>query len=90
MKYIKKYENIDDELLDFEDEPISKNPLEDYIIGQKVTSICEIQVGYSLTNGLEFENGYKMVYYGGGCSGNDVNTSYILDYNNNIVATFDY
>jgi hypothetical protein len=37
-------------------------------------------------DGIEFENGYKLISYGGGCSGKDCNTSFIIDDQNNLIA----
>ena len=37
-------------------------------------------------NGVEFENGYKLISYGGGCSGEDCNTSFIIDAKDNLIA----
>jgi hypothetical protein len=36
--------------------------------------------------GIELSNGYKMLHHGGGCSGEDCNTSFIVDNENNLVA----
>lgn len=40
--------------------------------------------------GIECENGYKMISYGGGCSGEDCNTSFIIDPGNDLVAKNDW
>jgi len=37
--------------------------------------------------GVEFANGYKLISYGGGCSGEDCNTSFIIDNEDNLIAT---
>jgi hypothetical protein len=36
-------------------------------------------------SGLKFGNGYKILYYGGGCSGEDCNTTFIVDEKDNLV-----
>lgn len=36
--------------------------------------------------GIQCANGYKMLHHGGGCSGEDCNTSYIVDDKDNLVA----
>lgn len=40
--------------------------------------------------GMLFENGYKYIAYGGGCSGMDCNTHYIVDPEGNTVASYDW
>jgi hypothetical protein len=41
-------------------------------------------------NGLKFSNGYKILHYGGGCSGEDCNTTFIVDENDNLVDTMNW
>jgi hypothetical protein len=61
-----------------------------YIRGERAMSV-KWRDGYSAPCGLivTFENGYKVASYGGGCSGEDCNTSWIVDRSNNIIATMD-
>jgi hypothetical protein len=40
--------------------------------------------------GIIFENGYKILYYGGGCSGEDCNTTFIVDDNDVLIARNDW
>lgn len=66
-----------------------------YIFGQKVKK----QGRWSKENqdvpyeerfdgeGIEFENGYKYISYGGGCSGEDCNTTYIVSPDDHLVAS---
>ena len=57
---------------------------EEFIKGQTVES--EICFGYGQVSnnsdicgdGIAFENGYKLISYGGGCRGEDVNFQYII------------
>jgi len=37
-------------------------------------------------SGLIFENGYKIYYYGGGCSGEDCNETFIVSPNNELIS----
>ena len=37
--------------------------------------------------GIIMENGYKFIQYGGGCSGEDCNTSFIIDNEDKLVAS---
>jgi len=37
--------------------------------------------------GLLLENGYKIIYYGGGRSGEDTNSSYIIDDNDKLISS---
>lgn len=66
-----------------------------YILGQKVQSNYFIHAygDYDLPSderyygdGLVFENGYKILSHGGGCSGEDCNTSFIIGPDNKLVA----
>ncbi len=41
-------------------------------------------------SGIVTEDGYKMLNHGGGCSGEDCNVIFIVDYNDKIVARKDY
>ena len=41
-------------------------------------------------NGLVFSNGYMILYHGGGCSGEDCNTTFIVDDNGKLVARNDW
>jgi hypothetical protein len=61
-----------------------------YIRGERAMSV-KWRDGYSAPYGLivTFENGYKVASYGGGCSGEDCNTSWIVDKSTNIIATMD-
>lgn len=57
--------------------------LSTYIVGQKVKGPYSVpRYGTKerpyYGDGLFFENGYKYISYGGGCSGEDCNTSYII------------
>ncbi len=67
-----------------------------YIKGQVVKTIVEVPYKNvtGLTpphgEGLEFENGYKYISYGGGCSGNDCNTVYIVGPDEKLVASYDW
>ena len=40
--------------------------------------------------GIVLENGYKLLQYGGGCSGEDCNTSFIVDDEGVLVARNDW
>ena len=37
-------------------------------------------------DGIVLENGYKLLQYGGGCSGEDCNTSFIVDDQDELIA----
>lgn len=89
MKHIKKF-NESDELLDFEFE---QKPMDYYeafeklVKGQKIIGRTQITYFYGTVYGVELENGYKLAYYGGGCSGEDCNDTYIFDLNDKLIAT---
>lgn len=65
-----------------------------FIKGQTVQSMTEMHgMSYNIPynkryegQGIVFENGYKVYNYGGGCSGEDFNTAYIVDPNNRLIA----
>lgn len=68
---------------------------EKYIMGQKVlSSACYPPYGnYDKPfdqryygNGMLFQNGYTILYFGGGCSGEDCNTTFIVDPEGNLIA----
>ena len=40
--------------------------------------------------GMSMNNGYKILYHGGGCSGEDCNTTFIVDPDNSLVARNDW
>lgn len=40
--------------------------------------------------GVECANGYKMITYGGGCSGEDCNTTFIIDDKDVLIARNDW
>ena len=37
-------------------------------------------------DGMRMENGYKILYFGGGCSGEDCNTTFIVSPDNKLIA----
>jgi len=72
---------------------------EKYIKGQKVVSpasyapygnrnIPDDQRYYG--DGMVFENGYMILYHGGGCSGEDCNTTFIVDGKGKLIARNDW
>lgn len=97
-KYVKKFENYeDDSLMKYKKIPLMNynEAITKFIIGQKVISEYEVAPfgDYNLPSderyygyGLSFENGYKMIHYGGGCSGEDCNNTYIIDPNDKLIA----
>jgi len=38
---------------------------------------------------MKMENDYKITFYGAGCSGEDCNSSYIVDPNDKVISTTD-
>lgn len=66
---------------------------EKYVAGQTVVGDVfypmpkNFEGEYFHGDGLELENGYKYVTYGGGCSGEDCNYIFIVDPDDNLVAT---
>ena len=38
-------------------------------------------------DGVLLENGFRMLSYGGGCSGDDCNTTFIIDDKGNLIAS---
>ncbi|MCK9416023.1 hypothetical protein M0Q97_05120 [Candidatus Dojkabacteria bacterium] len=104
MKHIKKFSEDIEFAFDDEFEPMNYGEAFDkYINGQKVTGNYS---NYPLMwqsreknwrdyyayidSGLRFENGYSFVSHGGGCSGEDCNSSFIIDPNNKIIASVDW
>lgn len=57
-----------------------------HILGQKVKREYEHPDRF-MGRGLEFENGYKYVSRGGGCSGEDCNDSHIIGPENDLIAS---
>ncbi len=43
---------------------------------------------YTFIQGITFENGYTYASQGGGCSGEDCNSSFIIDKNNIIIEEY--
>ncbi len=41
-------------------------------------------------DGMEFENGYKYISFGGGCSGEDCNVTFIVNDKNKLVASVNW
>jgi len=66
-----------------------------FIKGQVVQSMTSMYgMSYDIPHdkryegqGIIFENGYKVYQYGGGCSGEDYNTAYIVDPNGKLLAS---
>ncbi len=55
--------------------------------GQKISlDVAERYFG----DGVILANGYKILYYGGGCSGEDCNTTFIVDPEDHLVARNDW
>lgn len=92
---IKKFSQINEgfELTRF-DEAFNK-----YIVNQEVVGGYYIDPfgDYNLPpekryygDGIILKNGYKFIQYGGGCSGEDCNTSFIIDNNNNLISKKDW
>ncbi len=65
---------------------------EKYIKNQKVVGMYSDKPlnCYSYVEGIKFENGYVFASRGGGCSGEDCNTTMIISPNNIIIANFDW
>jgi hypothetical protein len=65
---------------------------EKFVDGQVVKDLADYNItesGNIQAMGVEFQNGYKFVSYGGGCSGYDCNTLYIISPNNEIVSSYE-
>ncbi len=97
MKHIKKFEDHHD--LDYKDlgrgltfDETFDETFDKYIQDQKITSYVETtpEGYYAQAVGILCENGYKLVSHGGGCSGEDCNTTFILDQNNQIISSEDW
>lgn len=67
-----------------------------FIKGQVITEFCSVQPfgDHNKPHGERFygegiicANGYKILHYGGGCSGEDCNTTYIVDDHDNLIAS---
>lgn len=95
MKNIKKLKDFVVEQNDFNEKISFNEAFEKFIVGQKVKgfySVAPFGNKEIPTNeryygdGMEFENDYKYLSYGGGCSGEDCNTTYIVDNNDKLVA----
>jgi hypothetical protein len=88
MKHVKKYED----LLEFDFQDLGSltfnEAFEKFIEGQKIDAYIDATPkGYYTTCcGILCNNGYKYVHHGGGCSGEDCNSNWILDLNDNIIA----
>ena len=68
-----------------------ESAFESYIKGQTVVANIQHHLQHSMyAEGLAMENGYKYVSYGGGCSGEDCNTSYIISPDDKIVASTEW
>jgi len=65
---------------------IKGQSVKDYIsiapYGDRNVSVEERYYG----DGIVLENGYKLLQYGGGCSGEDCNTSFIVDDEDVLIA----
>lgn len=65
---------------------------EQFIKGQIVLSEVEFRPNeiknepYVYGYGIAFENGYKLISYGAGYMGNDINEQYIINPDNELVA----
>ena len=59
-----------------------KNHYQVYPYGNHDLPFEERYYGY----GVELENGYKILYFGGGCSGEDCNYSFIVDDNDKLIS----
>lgn len=82
-----------------EKKPINYNEaIEKFIIGQKVTGFFS-KPAYATNDpadekyygeGFQYENGFKTISFGGGCSGEDCNTSWVVGPDNKIVASISW
>lgn len=86
MKKIKKFSEINENThTNFND------AMNSFIIGQvakrKYNYYDSVGTDYI---GIEFENGYKYVSHGGGCSGEDCNSTLILDPNDKIISEYNW
>jgi hypothetical protein len=59
---------------------------EKYVKGQKIQGEVTIRDGYTDTEGVILENGYKYTSHGGGCSGEDCNSTYIFSPTDELIA----
>lgn len=79
-KFNKLNENVDNTISWYE-------AFDKYVKGQIVVGEIQHNIHYSTyAEGVLLENGYKYVSYGGGCSGEDCNTSYIISPDNVIIS----
>ena len=92
---IKRYGQLNEEAkLDYFDtfnEFIKGQVVKDYFsVPPYGQSISELPRERYYGDGIECENGYKMITFGGGCSGEDCNTSFIIDDQGVLVARNDW
>lgn len=92
---IKKYNQLNEEKkMDFFEafnQYIKGQVVKDYFSvnaygDKKILDVAERYYG----EGVEMENGYKLLSYGGGCSGEDCNVSFIVDDEGILVARNDW
>jgi hypothetical protein len=57
---------------------------------QVVRSLNHVSIGWTSAHGVELDNGYIYASHGGGCSGEDCNTTYIISPGNEIIAEDDW
>ena len=93
---IKKYNQLNEgaKLMDF------NKVFEEFIVGQTISGYASYTpYGQNISpdvseryfgEGLILENDYKIVYHGGGCSGEDCNTTFIIDQEDHLVARSDW
>ena len=91
MKHVKKFENnlSDAQKFQFHTFDEAFNTL---IKGKKIVAWVDIQPEgtYSYAQGIQVEDGYIYAHHGGGCSGNDCNTTWILTNDGKIISQSDW
>ena len=92
---IKKYNQLNEEVgmsyFDAFNSFIKGQVVKDYFsVAPYGQSISDLPRERYYGDGIECVNGYKMISFGGGCSGEDCNTSFIIDNLGSLVARNDW
>ena len=63
-----------------------REAFEKFVKGQSILEETSREINYTIAEGIILENNYSYLSYGGGASGEDINTKYIVCPKGEVIA----
>lgn len=94
MKHVKLFKESQEDPISFEEAfkkyILNRSVISTYYGTPLVNNGDNFVEYYALIEGIKFDNNYIWASHGGGCSGEDCNTTFIISPENKVIASFNW